>query len=119
MKVLIADGSALIRERLAESFKDSKDIAVIGQATNAVETVAEAWKSNPDVVIMDVQMPSSSGIEALQSLKKHKPEIHVVVLTNCDDPAYRKKCMAIGVHAFLDKATEFYRVADILKELTG
>ena len=118
MKVLIADGSALIRNRLIDSLKDNKDIEIIGQAKNAIETIAALWKLNPDTVVMDIQMPTGSGIEVLQSIKKHKPSTCVIVLTSSDDPAYREKCMALGAHSFLDKATEFYRVAEILKGLS-
>jgi DNA-binding NarL/FixJ family response regulator len=117
MKVLIADGSALIRNRLVDSLQEVKDIEIIGQAKNAIETVADVWKLNPDAVVMDVQMPAGNGIEVLQSIKKHKPSTFVIVLTSSDDPVYRQKCMALGAHSFLDKATEFHRVAEILKGL--
>ena len=118
MRVLIADGSALIRERLAESFKDSKDITIVGQARNAVETITEVWKSNPDAVVMDILMPAGGAVEVLQSIRKYKPSTHVIVLSSSDEPVFREKCIAMGAVAFLDKATEFYRVADILNELT-
>lgn len=118
MKVLIADGSALIRNRLVDSLEDVKDIEIIGQAKNAIETIAEVWKLNPDAVVMDIQMPAGNAIEVLQSIKKHKPSTCVIVLTSSGDPVYREKCMALGAHSFLDKATEFYRVAEILKGLS-
>jgi DNA-binding NarL/FixJ family response regulator len=117
MKVLIADGSSLIRDRLVDSLNGNKDIEIIGQAKNAIEIVAALWKFNPDAVVMDIQMPAGSGTEVLQSIKKHKPSTHVIVLTSSDDPVYREKCMALGAHSFLDKATEFYRVEEILKGL--
>ena len=117
MKVLIADGSALIRDRLADSLTADNEIEIIGHANNAIETVAALWKFNPDAVVMDTQLPAGSGIEVLQSIKKHKPSTHVIVLTSSNDPIYREKCIAMGAHAFLDKATEFYVAADILKEL--
>jgi DNA-binding NarL/FixJ family response regulator len=117
MKVLIADGSALIRNRLIDSLKGDNDIEIIGQAKNAIETMAAVWKLNPDVVVMDIQMPGGNAIEVLQSIRKDKPSTHVIVLTGSDDPAYRAKCLELGAHSFLDKATEFYRVAEILKGL--
>ncbi|MCX5997656.1 MAG: response regulator transcription factor [Chloroflexi bacterium] len=117
MKVLIADGSSLIRNRLVDSLNGDKDIEIIGQAKNAIETIAEVWKLNPDAVVMDIQMPAGSGTEVLQSIKKHKPSTCVIILTSSDDPVYREKCLALGAHSFLDKATEFYRVAEILKGL--
>jgi DNA-binding NarL/FixJ family response regulator len=117
MKVLIADGSALIRNRLIDSLKDDKDIEIIGQAKTAIETMAAIWQLNPDAVVMDIQMPAGNAMEVLQSIKKHKPSTCVIVLTSSDDPIYREKCLALGAHSFLDKATEFYRVAEILEGL--
>ncbi len=114
MKVLIADGSALIRNRLVDLLKDVKDIEVVGQARNAIETIAEVWKLKPDAVVIDIQMPAGNGIEVLQSIKKDKPSIHVIVLTSADAPVYREKCMALGAHSFLDKTTEFYRLSNVL-----
>ena len=72
----------------------------------------------PDAVILDIRLPRKSGIEVLRDIKKDKPSPVVIILTNYPYPQYQKECTEAGADYFLNKSTEFNKIADVLKNLT-
>lgn len=115
MKVLIADGSPLIRGRLVDLLHEQKGVAVAGQAGSAAEAVSESWRSKFDAVIMDIHLPGGNGFEAMHRIKQHHPETRIIVITEFTGGIYRQKCMAAGADYILDKATQFYEIASVLQ----
>jgi DNA-binding NarL/FixJ family response regulator len=119
MKVLIIDGSDLIRGRLLDLLRDSRDIEVVGQSSNAIDAITDVWRLRPDIVVMDIQLPAGNGIEVLHKIKQHQPGVTVIVLTECSDTIYRHKCLSSGADFILDKASQFYDITDVLKQLNS
>ncbi len=119
MKVLIADGSALIRERLVEVINAAGVAEVIGQSNNGVEAITDVWRLDPDVVVLDIHLPHGNGIEVLKKIKKHQPSISVIMLAWSDDPLYREACLALGADAYINKASEFYKIGETLERLNN
>jgi DNA-binding NarL/FixJ family response regulator len=117
LKILIADDSDLVRERLRELISEIPDTEIVGEATNGGETLAALERLTPDVLILDIRMPGGNGIDALGAAKEHRPAPVVVMLTAYAYPQYRKRCLEAGAEYFFDKSTEFERVADALREL--
>lgn len=117
MKVFIADDSEVICERLKEMLSELSEIEIVGQAKDGIQATNLIEKLNPDVVILDIRMPGGNGIDVLENIKKDNPALIVIMLTNYPYPQYRKKCMKAGADYFFDKATEFERVTEVLKEL--
>jgi len=118
MKVLIADDSDIVRERLAYLLGDVRGVEIVGQAEDAVEgsSLAEALK--PDVTILDVRMPRGSGVDVLRSIKRDNPAATVIILTNFVDPEARQLCLAQGADYFFDKSIEFEKAVQVLRELS-
>ena len=81
IKVLIADDHALMRMGLRALIETQPDIEVVGEATDGAEAVRKAKRLLPDVVIMDILMPESDGIEATRQLCESLPETKVLILT--------------------------------------
>jgi len=106
MKVFIADDSPILRERLKTMLSDFPEVEIAGQAKNTSEAIKSIKELEPDVVILDIRMPGGSGIEVLQSIKKDRPEIKVIVFSNYPYSQYRKKCMDLGADFFFAKSTE-------------
>ena len=71
----------------------------------------------PDVVILDIHLPGSSGIEVLEAIKKDKPAPIVIMFTNYPYPQYRKRCMDLGADFFFDKSTEHEKLTEVFKRL--
>ena len=117
LKVMIANHSAVIRESLAEMVCGVQGVELVGQAANAPEAIEMSRRLKPDVVIFDIRMPGGNGIQALQTIKTDEPSPVVIVLTSFSYPQYRSKCLKAGADYFLDKATEFHFVPEVLKQL--
>jgi DNA-binding NarL/FixJ family response regulator len=117
MRILIADDSAIVRERLIGLLTEIEGVQIIGQAEDAVETRSLAEKLKPDVAILDLRMPKGSGADVLVDLKRLVPSPTVIMLTNYPHAENRKKCLEGGADFFLDKSTEFQRVVSVVREL--
>jgi len=118
MKVLIADDSQIVRERLAYLLGDVEGVEIVGQAEDAVEGSNLAETLRPDVAILDVRMPRGSGLDVLRSIKRANPSATVIVLTNFVDPEARQLCLARGADYFFDKSIEFDKAVDVLRGLS-
>lgn len=119
LKLFIVDNSMLIVVRLINILSEIENIKIIGVANNATKAVEYILKSSPDVVIMDIHMPDGNGIDILKQIKKEKPSIKVLMLTNYPESDYKKICMKEGADYFLDKSIEFEKVIDICKNLVS
>lgn len=115
MRVLIADDSAVVRERLLQFLHDVDGVEVVGQAKDAMEAKFMAERLKPDVAILDLRMPKGSGADVLQDIKKLQPSPRVIMLTNYSHPENRQKCIDRGADYFFDKSTEFQKVVSVLK----
>lgn len=117
IRILIADDSAVVRERLVHLLADLGGIEVVGQAEDAVEARNLAAALKPDVAILDLRMPNGSGADVLADIKKFDPAPKVIMLTNYSQPENRRKCIDRGADYFFDKSTEFQKVVSVLKGL--
>ncbi len=117
MRILIADDSAIVRERLAVPLSHVEGIDVIGQAQNGSEAIAAIPKLRPDVLILDISMPQGTGYDVLEHVKKNAPSTIVSMLTNYACSETRTRCLEAGADFFLDKSTEFEKVTEVIKGL--
>ena len=117
MKVIIADDSKLIRDRITERVKLIDSVNVVAQTTNSFETIEEIKKHKPDVLILDIRMPEGSGINVLKYIQKNKTKIVTIVVTNYPIIQYKNKCFELGADYFFSKATEFDEVFKLVEKL--
>lgn len=118
MRVVIVDGSSLIAERIAALLSEvSREIQIVGQASDAMSGLQVVARLQPDVVVLDVRMPGGSGLDVLAALKALGSPPVVVILTNFSYPQYRKRCLDAGADFFLDKSTEFSRLPEVFRDL--
>jgi DNA-binding NarL/FixJ family response regulator len=117
--VFIVDDSPSIRSRLAEMLAAMPGVKLAGQAGNAGDAVDGILLTQPDSVLLDLNLSGRSGIEVLRVVHKREPGIVFVVLTNHAEPQYRRACAVAGAAYFLDKSTEFERVRDVIAEIAA
>ena len=117
MKIIIADDSKLIRDRIAERVELIDNVNVVAQTTNSFETIEEINIHKPDVLILDIRMPEGSGINVLKYIQKNKTKIVTIVVTNYPIIQYKNKCFELGTDFFFSKATEFEEVFKLVEKL--
>ena len=118
LKVLIADDSAPIRERIIKLLSDLSNVEIAGEAIDGIETAVLVRKTKPDLVILDLQMPKLSGLEILPRLKEIDPPPVVVVLTNYSSGPMKAMCVRKGADFFFDKSTEFEKAIAVIEKMS-
>ena len=103
IRVLLADDHTLIRAGLRMVVESQPDLTVVGEADNGREAVAMAETLKPDVVVMDIGMPSLNGIEASRQIREKMPDTQVVMLSMHSDEGYVLRALKAGAKAYLLK----------------
>lgn len=117
MKVVIADDSRAVVERLSDLLSDVPGVELVGRAGDAAGALSCIRQRNPDLVILDLQMPGGNGLDILRAIRPERPSLYVLVCTNYPYPQYKKECLAAGANYFLDKSAEFEKIPIILGEV--
>lgn len=104
--VMIADDHVLLREGLKQLLELEDDIDVIAQAGDGEEVIEKAQKNNPDVILLDINMPKTNGIEALRRLKDLGIDSKIIMLTIHDDREYLLETMKIGANGYVLKDSD-------------
>jgi two-component system response regulator NreC len=101
ISVQICDDQALVRAGLRLLLDEEPDLEVMGEAASADDAVAQMCARQPDVLVLDVAVPSRNGLDALLEIAKAAPETRVLVLSQHDDPAYIRRAFSAGATGYL------------------
>jgi DNA-binding NarL/FixJ family response regulator len=105
MTVLIADDHQIFRDGMRALLDTQPDMEYVGEATNGEEVIRLSAEVQPDVVLMDVQMPGMSGLEATRQIVNSSPHIRVPMVTMFEDDALVFAAMRAGARGYLLKGT--------------
>ena len=119
VRVLLADDQPLIRAGFRMLLEEQPDISVIGEAADGAEAVRLTRQLRPDVVLMDVRMPGTDGIEATQRIVAETPESRVLVLTTYNLDEYAFTALRYGASGFLLKDARPAELADAIRAVAG
>jgi DNA-binding NarL/FixJ family response regulator len=103
LRILLADDHLLFRKGLAQLLDSQPDFQVIGEATDGIEAIAQTQSLQPDMVLMDINMPNSDGFEATRHIKVKMPDVRVVMLTVSEDADDLKAAVQCGADGYLLK----------------
>jgi DNA-binding NarL/FixJ family response regulator len=117
MKVFIADDSSSVIERLTDLLEEIPGAQLVGRAGSVPEAVCGVLRTNPDALILDLQMPGGTGLDVLRAVRADHPYLQVLICTNHSHKKYREECLNAGANFFLDKSSEFEKILSILRQL--
>ncbi|MCO5235886.1 MAG: response regulator transcription factor [Chitinophagaceae bacterium] len=106
LKVIIADDHALFRAGVKTALSLKKDIRIIGEAENGQQLLHLLKHLQPDIILLDIQMPVMDGITVLPEIKKLYPEIRIIMLTMHNDHSMISRLMEVGANAYLTKNSD-------------
>ena len=115
IRTMIVDDHALFRRGLEMVLDEEEDIELVDQASDGSEAVEKAGESLPDVVLMDIRMPRSSGIEACRAMKEVAPSAKIVMLTISDEEEDLFEAIRAGASGYLLKDLPLDEVAETVR----
>jgi DNA-binding NarL/FixJ family response regulator len=106
IRVVLADDHAVVRKGIREFLEQSGDIIVVAEATDGAEAVDLVAEHQPDVAVLDIQMPGVTGIDATRRIKAEHPGVRVLVLTAYDDDPYIFALLQAGASGYILKTAD-------------
>ena len=118
MKVMLADDHPLFLEGL-QNLLETHGIEIVGTAANGQQAIEKARALKPDVILMDIEMPVLSGLDAIRPIKKELPQTKIVMLTSFDDDENLFEAIKRGASGYLTKnlnAKELFAMMDVMRQ---
>jgi len=103
IRVLVVDDHAILRDGIRSILESQEDIIVVGEASNGEEAFKFVGKLMPDIVLMDISMPKTNGLEATRLVKERFPQVKVLILTQHDNREYIAPALAAGASGYVLK----------------
>lgn len=113
INVFIVEDSEAMRENLRSMLSEFHSIRITGYAADEAGAIEQINAALPDVVVLDLNLQSGTGVAVLKDVKKHHAGIKVMVLTNCNGEAYANACKRANADYFFDKSFQFMEVRDV------
>jgi DNA-binding NarL/FixJ family response regulator len=115
IRLLLADDHTLIREGFKSILGGSELFTVVGEADNGVDVINNIDQTNPDVVLIDINMPRLGGIEVIERLHKTHSHIKFLVLTTHEEREYILKALKAGADGYILKSIERAELQNAIK----
>jgi two-component system response regulator NreC len=119
IRVILVDDHAVVRSGLRRVLEAGSDIEVVGEASNVHDAVFEVRAQKPDVIVMDVVMPGTSGIEGTPLVLHEAPDAKVLVLSMQDDPRYVREAFAQGASGYVLKEAADTEVVEAVRQVAA
>lgn len=115
MKIILCDDQAVIRDGLEMLLNLEKDMQVIGTASDGADAIELAAQKQPDLILMDLKMPGTNGIEATREIHARFPKIKILVLTTYDDDEWVFDAVRAGASGYLLKDTPRQKIIEAIR----
>ena len=103
IKILTVDDHPLLREGIAAVIHGEKDMVIVGEASNGREAIEMFRSKQPDVTLMDLQMPDLNGIDAIVTIRKEHPDARMIVLTTYEGDVLARRALKAGAAGYILK----------------
>lgn len=117
IRVLLADDHAVVRAGIRQFLDQATDIQVIAEADNGVSAKALIEEHNPDVAVLDIQMPKASGIEVTRWIRANQRAIGVLILTAYDDDPYVMAVLQAGANGYVLKTASPLEIIQAVRDV--
>jgi DNA-binding NarL/FixJ family response regulator len=119
IRVLIADDHPHFREGLRALLLSTSEVEVVGEAADGEETISLATRLQPDVIVMDIKMPGTGGIEATRRISRHSPHISVLILSMFEDDDSLFAALQAGARGYLLKGALKTEILRAIRAVAG
>jgi DNA-binding NarL/FixJ family response regulator len=119
LRILLADDHAIVRQGLKLLIDGQPDMTVVGEAVDGAMAVAQAQALQPDVIVVEISMPGTSGLAATRTLKQRQPDLMVLVLTRHDEETYLQALLRAGASGYVLKQSPPAQLLQAIRVVTA
>ncbi len=117
IKVLLTDDHALVRSGIRRLLEDSKQVTIVGEAECGEDSLKMTQELEPDVILMDVNMPGIGGVETCRRILQRNPNQKIIVLTIHNEQTFPKRMLEIGAKGYLTKECDVDEMLDAIRQV--
>lgn len=117
IEVVIADDHGIVREGMRSLISSAPEMEVVGEAADGDAALAQVLKCRPTVLLMDMSMPGSSGLQLIEAVRRRAPETFVLVLSMHREEQYAARVIRAGAHGFITKSRPPEELLTALREV--
>lgn len=117
IRVVLADDHTLLRRTLASYLETHDDILVIAEAQDGEQALEATLSSEPDILLLDLNMPGKNGLEVLPELRAKAPQVKVLVLTGRDEDLYIMRALRSGANGYVLKSIDEQKLVDSIRQV--
>jgi DNA-binding NarL/FixJ family response regulator len=114
LRVLVVDDNEIVRRSICELLHSQTDIKVVCEAVDGADALEKAREHVPDLVLLDITMPTMNGLEAARLLKREFPSMHILIVSQHDSRGVRGAALAAGASGYVVKSNA---VQDLIPEV--
>jgi DNA-binding NarL/FixJ family response regulator len=118
IRIILAEDHALVRQGTRHLLEEYADFSVVGEAENGEQALELVKRLNPDVAILDIQMPKLSGIDVVHEIGESSPKTKILILSAYDDDEYILALMEAGVSGYLLKTSQATELVDAVRNVS-
>lgn len=119
IRILIADDHPILRAGLRTLLSEYKDMAVTGEAGTGEETIQLIRSADHDVVLLDIGLPDMSGVDALKHIKRHRPDLSVLILSMHPEEQYAVNLLRAGASGYVHKEAAPEQLVAAIRTVTN
>ncbi|RLV57464.1 DNA-binding response regulator [Aeromicrobium phragmitis] len=119
IRIVVADDEEMIRTAIVSLLAMEGDLEVVAQADNGSDAVSLVRRHVPEIVLLDLEMPPTDGIEAATQILRSAPDTRAVLMTRHARPGVLRRAMAAGITGFVPKSTSVSRLAEVLRDVAA
>lgn len=117
ISIVLADDEALLRSALASLLPMKADIVVVGEASDGATAIEAVMTHEPDVLVIDLEMPNTDGLSAVEIIRRRRPEQVILMLTRHARPGVLRRALKLGVRGFMSKSSHPALIAEVIEIL--
>ena len=119
IKVFLADDHAVLRDGLKIVINTDPDLVVVGEADDGEKVLPLAKELNPDILILDINMPKLNGIEAAKAVREEMPNIKILILSMYENENYIFDAIAAGINGYIPKSSDIDELLRAIKAIAN
>lgn len=118
IRIVIADDHPRIRSWIRTLLGRERDIQVVGEAENGQVALELVRRFQPDILLLDIEMPVMDGLEVMRHLARMKNPVRILILSSYDDPEYLEQAKRLGGDGYLIKENSPHQLAGLIRQIS-